>query len=765
MLDAKVPKHLDGLNPEQLAATSHFEGPLLVLAGAGSGKTRVLTSRISHLISEHGVPPDRILAVTFTNKAAGEMRARITRLLGAEPAGMWVGTFHSVGARLLRRHADRLGWDRSFSIFDSDQSLRLAKNVQDSIGLDPKRWNPKGIRAEISNAKNLLVDGDTFAKDTEGSFDLFLRNVGRVFPEYQKALKNQNAFDFDDLLMKPVELFENFPELLERYRERFSFILVDEYQDTNRAQFRFVELLAQGHENLMVVGDPDQSIYGWRGADIKNILDFEVAFPRAHVVALEVNYRSTACILDAANAVIVENVNRPEKSLRTDRTGGEKITLVETFDEGDEARWIVAEIETRVSETPGLSYSGCAVLYRTNAQARALEDAFLRGGVPYQVVGGVRFYERREIQDVLAYLRLISNPKDATAFGRVVNYPRRGVGQTTQEHLARWAAEQGLTVLEAAARADQIPSVRAAGANGLVRFADLIQRFSLRATQATIGELLEELIEDLDLARHLYDEGPDGEDRASNVAELIAGALDFDATLMRGMDDDELDAFTELDLFLQEVALVADVDRLDPDAATATLMTLHNAKGLEFPVVFLAGLEEGLFPLSRAYDDPDKIEEERRLFYVGITRAEDKLSMSWARQRRRAGDFTYGTLSSFVDAVPDELLDRRRSERLTRVQDSTPHRGYRGQNGRGGGFASGTQQSSDTSFEPDQDESLNQDLPRFVKGERVLHQTFGSGAVVEISGFGRDLKVTIDFDDIGQKKLLVRYAALEKDWP
>jgi len=765
MLDAKVPKHLDGLNPEQLAATSHFEGPLLVLAGAGSGKTRVLTSRISHLISEHGVPPDRILAVTFTNKAAGEMRARITRLLGAEPAGMWVGTFHSVGARLLRRHADRLGWDRSFSIFDSDQSLRLAKNVQDSIGLDPKRWNPKGIRAEISNAKNLLVDGDTFAKDTEGSFDLFLRNVGRVFPEYQKALKNQNAFDFDDLLMKPVELFENFPELLERYRERFSFILVDEYQDTNRAQFRFVELLAQGHENLMVVGDPDQSIYGWRGADIKNILDFEVAFPRAHVVALEVNYRSTACILDAANAVIVENVNRPEKTLRTDRTGGEKITLVETFDEGDEARWIVAEIETRVSETPGLSYSGCAVLYRTNAQARALEDAFLRGGVPYQVVGGVRFYERREIQDVLAYLRLISNPKDATAFGRVVNYPRRGVGQTTQEHLARWAAEQGLTVLEAAARADQIPSVRAAGANGLVRFADLIQRFSLRATQATIGELLEELIEDLDLARHLYDEGPDGEDRASNVAELIAGALDFDATLMRGMDDDELDAFTELDLFLQEVALVADVDRLDPDAATATLMTLHNAKGLEFPVVFLAGLEEGLFPLSRACDDPDKIEEERRLFYVGITRAEDKLSMSWARQRRRAGDFTYGTLSSFVDAVPDELLDRRRSERLTRVQDSTPHRGYRGQNGRGGGFASGTQQSSDTSFEPDQDESLNQDLPRFVKGERVLHQTFGSGAVVEISGFGRDLKVTIDFDDIGQKKLLVRYAALEKDWP
>jgi DNA helicase-2/ATP-dependent DNA helicase PcrA len=553
-----------------------------------------------------------------------------------------------------------------------------------------------------------------------------------------------------------VQLFEDHPDLLDRYRDRFSFILVDEYQDTNRAQFRFVELLAQGHENLMVVGDPDQSIYGWRGADIRNILDFEIAFPGALVVALEVNYRSSERILNAANAVIVENVNRPDKTLRTDRTGGEKITLVETFDESDEARWIVGEIETRVRETPGLSYSGCAVLYRTNAQARALEDAFRREGVPYQVVGGVRFYERREIQDVLAYLRLISNPKDATAFGRVVNYPRRGVGLTTQEHMARWAAERGLTLLEVATRADEIPDVRAAGANGLMRFADLIQRFSLRATQATIGALLEELVEDLDLVRNLYDEGPDGEDRARNVSELIAGALDFDGMLMEGMGDDELDGFTELDLFLQQVALVADVDRLDPDAATATLMTLHNAKGLEFPVVFIAGLEEGLFPLSRAYDEADAIEEERRLFYVGITRAEDKLSFSWARQRRRAGDFTYGTLSTFVDAVPDELLDRRRSERLTRLQHSTPHRGRPRSEGR---------QSFDTTLEPDSDEAMNQDLPRFVKGERVLHQTFGSGAVVEITGFGRDLKVTIDFDDIGQKKLLVRYASLERDWP
>ncbi|HIF20840.1 MAG TPA: hypothetical protein EYQ27_02790 [Gemmatimonadetes bacterium] len=370
----------------------------------------------------------------------------------------------------------------------------------------------------------------------------------------------------------------------------------------------------------------------------------------------------------------------------------------------------------------------------------------------------MRFYERREIQDVLAYLRLISNPKDATAFGRVVNYPRRGVGLTTQEHLVRWASEQGLTLLEASARADEVLDVRAAGAKGLMRFAELIQRFSLRAVRATIGELLEELVEDLDLVRHLYDEGPDGEDRARNVSELIAGALDFDAALVQGMDAEEMDAFSELDLFLQQVALVADVDRLDPDAETATLMTLHNAKGLEFPLVFIAGLEEGLFPLSRAYDEIDAIEEERRLFYVGITRAEDKLCLSWARQRRRAGDFTYGTLSSFVEAVPEELLDRRRSERLTRLQHSTPHRsGYRSPYRR--------DEPSEPTYEPEQDAGMNQDQPRFVKGERVLHQTFGSGAVVEITGFGRDLKVTIDFDDIGQKKLLVRYASLEKDWP
>ena len=751
MGDSASHSHLTGLNTNQLEATSHFEGPLLVLAGAGSGKTRVLTARVCHLIQEFGISPKKILTVTFTNKAAGEMRERITKFLGSEPIGMWVGTFHAMGARLLRRHADRLGWDRSFSIFDSDQSLRLIKSVQEELGLDLKRWNPKAIRAEISNSKNRLEDDKMFQQKDQGDSELFIQTVGQVFSAYQRALQAQNAFDFDDLLMKPVELLQNHRDLLEHYRGRFSFILVDEYQDTNRAQFRFVELLARAHGNLMVVGDPDQSIYAWRGADVRNILDFETAFPSARVVPLEINYRSRESILSAANAVIDENVNRPKKILRANRKGGDKITLVETSNEKDEARWIVSEIQDQIQSTQGLSICDCAVLYRTNAQARALEDAFLRARMPYQVVGGVRFYQRREIQDVLAYLRLISNPKDKTAFNRIVNYPRRGIGHTTREHLTRWAVDQRVTMLEAAGRADEVPGIRTAGVRGLKQFADLMHRLSERATQVTIGEMLEGLVEDIDLIEHLNNEGPDGEDRVRNVTELIAGTLDFDATLAQTVEPDEIDTFTELDLFLQEVALIADLDGLDPGSETVTLMTLHNAKGLEFSLVFIAGLEEGLFPLSRAYDEVNGLEEERRLLYVGITRAEDKLFMSWARQRRRAGDFTYGSLSSFVSAIPDKLLERRKSNWLSPGSYSKPiavqNRGYK------------------ISHEQDEAFDMNQDSPGFVLGERVMHQTFGSGAVIEISGFGRDMKVKVKFDNVGEKKLLLRYAGLEKDWP
>lgn len=754
--------HLAGLNKDQFEATSHFEGPLLVLAGAGSGKTRVLTARVCNLIREFGIPPKNILTVTFTNKAAGEMRERITSVLGSEPSGMWVGTFHAMGARLLRRHADRLGWDRKFSIFDSDQSLRLIKSVQEELGIDRNRWNPKAIRAEISNSKNRLEDQTLFKQGTQGSAEFSRGVVGEVFAAYQEALQAQNAFDFDDLLMKPVELLESYGDLLERYRSRFSFILVDEYQDTNRAQFRFLELLAQVHGNLMVVGDPDQSIYAWRGADIQNILDFETLFPSARVVPLEINYRSTESILGAANAVIAENVNRPKKILRANRKGGDKIRLVETANEKDEARWIVSEIEKQIQERAAISVSDCAVLYRTNAQARALEDAFLRARMPYQVIGGVRFYQRREIQDVLAYLRLISNPKDKTAFSRIINYPRRGIGQTTQEHLVRWATDRGLTMLEAAEKAEEIPGLRAAGVRSLKGFANFMRRLSARATQLKIGELLEELVEDLDLIRHLHDEGSEGEDRARNVIELITGALDFDVALMQSIEPEEPDAFTELDLFLQEVALVADLDGLESGSETVTLMTLHNSKGLEFSSVFIAGLEEGLFPLGRAYAEADALEEERRLFYVGMTRAEDRLFLSWARQRRRAGDFTYSSLSSFISAIPDELLDHRKSGWLSQRPRGFYSNSFGVQN-----RERKIINEENKAFHTRQEEGfdMNQDSPGFVLGERVMHETFGAGAVMEISGFGRDVKVRVNFDSVGEKKLLLRYAGLEKDWP
>jgi len=744
--------HLEGLNPEQREAVEHFEGPILVLAGAGSGKTRVLTSRIVHLVRHYGVAPDRILAVTFTNKAAGEMRDRVRRALGSEPAGMWMGTFHSLGARILRRHAPQLGWTHTFTIFDAEQSLREVKRAQVQVDADPKRWNPKAVRAHISGAKNELIGPDRFKEENGESFDLFARTVARVYPVYQSSLRSQNAFDFDDLLVKPVELFQDHDGLLGRYRDRFSFILVDEYQDTNHAQFRFLELLARDHRNLMVVGDDDQSIYGWRGADIRNILDFEQTFSGARLVRLERNYRSTAVILDAANRVIAENVNRKGKTLRTERQGGERIVLAEALDENDEARWIVDRIEDRYRDGPGLhQYRDFAVLYRTNAQSRALEDGFRRRGVPYQIVGGVRFYERREIQDVLAYLRLVSNPLDRDALNRIVNYPRRGIGPATLERLVAFAADRGEGMLEAAASATDSDAIPTGGARSLEAFAELMRRYSARAATTRVGPLLEDLVEELDLLVLLREEGPEGEDRAENVKELIAGALDFDAQLLDESDTEEVDAFTELDLFLQRVALVADIDRHDPEADTVTLMTLHNAKGLEFPVVFISGLEDGLFPLSRAYDEPAEMEEERRLFYVGITRCEDRLHLSHARQRRRAGEFMYGRLSPFAEAIPEDALERARTPVLDRAADhSTPYRGRRGGESR--------------SYPEPEYEDVNQDAPRFVKGERVVHPTFGLGAVVEITGFGRDTKVTVDFDSVGRKKLLVRYAGLERDW-
>ncbi|MFO7892951.1 MAG: UvrD-helicase domain-containing protein [Longimicrobiales bacterium] len=790
---------LDRLNPEQRAAVEHFEGPLLVLAGAGSGKTRVLTTRIAYLIHEYGVDPGAILSVTFTNKAAGEMRERVRQLLGREPGGMWIGTFHSIGARLLRKHASWLGWSSNFTIFDADASLSEIKATMGRLHISTKTWHPKAVRAAISDAKSQLIDPAEYASLAS---DKLSRVVADLYPAYQKSLKEQNAFDFDDLLMKPVELFRDNVRLLDRYRDRFQFVLVDEYQDTNHAQYRMMELIAdepgqpfggtegtegtEGHgdtgtargPNLMVVGDDDQSIYGWRGADVRNILEFEAHFPGTRLIRLERNYRSTQRILDAANAVIAENVRRKGKTLHTDAEAGDVLTVVETADERDEAEWIASELELRMG-TEDLTPRDFVVLYRTNAQSRELERALVERSIPYRIVGGTRFYERREIMDVLGYLRLISNARDGQAFDRVVNYPRRGVGTVNQDRIREFAASRGIPYLDAARQAKEIDVLTPSAATSLARFAASIDGFRERAEEMGAGELTEQIVTDMGIFAALADEGPEGEDRAENVRELIAGAYEFDERLPTLREVEDLpEGATALDLFLQEVSLITDVDRHDPAANAITLMTLHTAKGLEFPVVIIAGLEDGLFPLARAYDEPGELEEERRLFYVGITRAQRKVYMTHAQSRRRMGERKACVPSSFLKPLPDALVEERTTpqvERQQRAYDSwQTRRSSRGRGSRrdsGSGTTSGSGRGgrdTDAFGNPAGDYVIdysdNQDAPRFIKGEVVVHPQFGRGTIKELSGFGRDLKAVIDFEEIGRKKVVVRYANLQKDW-
>ncbi len=753
--ELKAGEYLESLNPEQRHAVEHFEGPLLVLAGAGSGKTRVLTSRIAHLIEHHGVDPNAILAVTFTNKAAGEMRSRVHDLLGTEPAGMWIGTFHSIGARILRRYATRVGFGQDFSILDADDSLREIRHVMEDRNV-PKRWRPQGVHEAISTAKNLLITPEVYS---ETAYDPYSRIVADVYPAYQKRLRAANGFDFDDLLVKPVELFESDSDILNWFRRRFSFVLVDEYQDTNHAQYRFLELLAREHENLCVVGDDDQSIYGWRGADIRNILEFERDFPAARTIRLERNYRSTQVILDAGNSVIAENVNRKGKTLFTQKQGGAPITLTMAADEQDEAEWIAGEVLDRLSTAPELEHRSFVVLYRTNAQSRALEEAFRNGDVPYRIIGGVRFYERREIKDVIAYLKLISNPKDVGSFLRIVNYPRRGVGDTTLTVLLTHARSEAITPLEAARTARSIEGIRPAGAASLEIFAQMIDRYSALAHHMRVHELLSELIIELRVLESLRDEGHEGIDRAQNVEELVAAASEFEAD--SGLDDEELEEnahLTELDLFLQKIALVADIDNLDPEADAATLMTVHNAKGLEFPIVFIAGLEEGLFPLSRSHDSMEELEEERRLFYVGITRAEEKLYLTHAKNRRRAGDWLVSSPSSFLRPLPNEALERGETERYAdRVSSRRSNDWSEWLTRR----QRGPEPGELTYDYSDSQEALV--IPAIIEGSRVRHPRFGSGTVSQIDGRGLDLKAVIDFDTAGRKKVVVRYANLEAE--
>jgi DNA helicase-2/ATP-dependent DNA helicase PcrA len=775
---------LSHLNPEQREAASHFEGPLLVLAGAGSGKTRVLTTRIAWLVEEMGVDPASILALTFTNKAAGEMRDRIRKILGREPTGMWVGTFHSVGVRILRRDAQRLGWSPGFSVYDADDADALTKRIiRDTLQLDPKKWTPRAVHHAISAAKNELTGPETYA---DRALDPFEKVVAQVFPLYQKALRDANAFDFDDLLVKPVQLFRDHPHVLRRYQDRFRFMLVDEYQDTNRAQYVFLRQLAEEHRNLFVVGDDDQSIYGWRGADIRNILDFEKDFPDSKIVKLEQNYRSTQIILDAANQVISQNVHRKGKTLRTDHVGGEQITLVEAADEADESQWIAEEIRGRLADSPSLALRNFVVLYRTNSQSRSVEEALRRERMAYRVIGGTRFYERREVKDALAYLRLVANPAADEAFLRIVNVPRRGIGDTTVARLAEHAAARGVPLLAAAEQAGAIDGIRGGAGKALPELAALIRKYAALASTGGMGldVLLRELVMESGLVEALKAEGTEGKDRIENLEELVNGA----AEVQRRLEEEDPDLMMELeasgedesarplDVFLGHVALVADIDQHDPQADAVSMMTLHNAKGLEFPFVFIAGLEDGLFPLMRAYDEPADLEEERRLFYVGVTRAERKLYLTHAKRRRRGAQFMDSTPSPFLESVPQELTEARRTarvnERMSYMQpwkSSTPYttrreRLFGGAPSWKAPASTSPRRGADDDETYQVDYSDSQDLPSMRKGSRVRHPSFGAGTVMELSGHGTDVKVAIEFDNVGRKVVVLKYANLEPEW-
>jgi DNA helicase-2/ATP-dependent DNA helicase PcrA len=744
---------LAGLNPAQREAVLHFEGPMLVLAGAGSGKTRVLTARIARLIEHHGVDPSRILALTFTNKAAGEMRERISRLLGEEPKGMWSGTFHAIGARILRKAAHHVGRTSSFTIYDEDDTLGVVKRIMEREGVPQKQWSPKVIASLISDGKNALVSPAEYDKL---AMDPVSRTAAKVYRQMEPTLRAANAVSFDDLLVLPVEIFRKDEKTLASYRDRFQFILVDEYQDTNRAQFQFIKLLGSGHGNVVVVGDDDQSIYGWRGADIRNILDFEKEFATARLVRLEDNYRSTPDILHVANAAITQNIGRKGKTLRATRDAGEPVTLVAALDERDEADFILEEIKARRNrDNRGLNEF--AVLYRTNAQSRALEDALRREAIPYRLVGSVRFYDRREIRDLMAYLKLIANPSDEEAFRRAITVPKRGIGESSVDTLSARAREARVPLSEVAAREDLQESLRPAARKALADFTRLINGLRERAKDTSVDVLIQELIGEIRYVEYLQAEGPESaRDRIENLSALVNGAAET------VIDDGGEVGLTPLDHFLQRAMLVAGADALDPSADAVTLMTLHNAKGLEYPVVFLTGLEDGLFPLSQSFDDPPKLEEERRLFYVGITRAEEKLYLSHTEMRRRNGELLPSIKSRFLREIAAANLEERKTLRV-----STMGRGAAGREvGFSGAYASRRTHEvpSWRRATPIAEAEVSQDEPRYVKGERVKHKLFGDGSIAELSGVGREVKAVIDFDDetIGRKTIKLAYTTLER---
>jgi DNA helicase-2/ATP-dependent DNA helicase PcrA len=750
---------LDGLNTEQRAAVVHAGSPLLIVAGAGSGKTRVLTHRIAHLLAERGVHPGQILAITFTNKAAGEMKERVEQLVGPRANAMWVMTFHSACVRILRRESKRLGFTSSFSIYDAADSKRLMALVCRDLDLDPKRFPPKSFTAKVSNLKNELIDEETFAGQAADGFE---KTLAQAYAMYQSRLREANALDFDDIIMTTVHLLQAFPDVAEHYRRRFRHVLVDEYQDTNHAQYTLVRELvgpageADAPAELCVVGDADQSIYAFRGATIRNILQFEEDYPNATTILLEQNYRSTQTILSAANAVIERNESRRPKNLWTNAGEGARITGYVADTEHDEAQFVADEID-RLTDAGDAKAGDVAIFYRTNAQSRVFEEIFIRVGLPYKVVGGVRFYERKEVRDILAYLRVLANPEDTVPLRRILNVPKRGIGDRAEAMIDALSLREKITFPQALRRVDEAYGMAARSANAVKRFNTLMEELrTIVESGAGPAVVLEAVLERTGyLAELQASTDPQDETRIENLQELAAVALEFEQERGESAGEEGAGAGT-LAEFLEKVALVADSDQIpdeDEDGSgVITLMTLHTAKGLEFPVVFLTGMEDGVFPHMRALGQVKELEEERRLAYVGITRARERLYLTRAAMRSAWGQPSYNPPSRFLEEIPDQHLEWKRTGPMAAPAGPT--------SGITSSLSSSRARSGPSGFATRR--TSDKPTVTLVVGDRVTHDQFGLGTVTAVEGIGDQAKATVDFGDERPKKLLLRYAPVEK---
>lgn len=753
----------DSLNKEQKDAVMHTEGPVLILAGAGSGKTRVLVHRIAYLIENKGVAPYNILAITFTNKAAGEMRERVDKLIGFGADQVWVATFHATCVRILRRHIDLLGYDNNFTIYDEDDSKSVMKQVFKTLDIDNKQLKEKTVLNAISNAKDELIGYEKYAVTAVGYEE---QKIAACYKEYQIALENSNALDFDDIIFLTVKLFKQFPEVLENYRERFKYIMVDEYQDTNMAQFEFIHLLAGKYKNLCVVGDDDQSIYKFRGANIRNILDFEENYDDAYVVKLEQNYRSTQNILDAANAVIKNNYARKDKALWSDRGTGSLIHFRQFDTAYEEAEYIADEINRAVRKGR-TTFGECAVLYRTNAQSRLIEEAFVRDGIPYSLVGGVNFYDRKEIKDMLAYLRMVDNARDDLQVKRVINVPRRGIGQTSIDRVSSYAQDRGLTFFEACCEADRIPSIGAA-AKKITGFANMIRVMRASAPEYGLKGLMDDILEKTGYITLLQEsDEEDASDRIENIYELVNKIAYYEDT----------EPEPTLSGFLEEVALVSATDDIENDTPKALLMTIHAAKGLEFANIYLAGCEDGVFPshMTIATGNAEDMEEERRLAYVGITRAKDDLTITFARCRMNRGEFQYNPVSRFIREIPEKLMDNK-LPKARKYDDFDIGGNDSFTTSRDVSFGNVSRPWAEKAASPVAASVKPKPLAAFSKGmgmkkadrldygkgDRVKHIKYGAGTVKEIVDDVKDFKVTVDFDTAGTKVMYAMFAKLTK---